>query len=189
MAGRNARVFEWILLILVIGVIVTLAAGVYSRMAADVQQLSFRLAAQNFETAVSGVRAQWYVQQSQGNPDYTVTVYGQLPGAPVEGQGASPVKVYLSRGGWPVNTSSLAQAQNGTLEVWECAQLWEGLLYQAPKATVEGQKPAEKGDYSVSMVTEEGGEVCRYRHLLDGSERQYFDYSPGTGRVSVFSSP
>lgn len=189
MAERNARVFEWLLLSLVISVIVTLAVQVYTRMAADVRQLSFKLAAQNFETAVSGVRAQWYVQQSQGGIDYTVTVYGQLPSAPVERQATSPVEVYLNRSGWPVNTASVLQAQDGTLEAWECVQLWDGLLYQAPKLELEGQEPEEAGDYGVSTVTEEGDEACRYRHLLDESGRQYFDYFPQNGRVLVYSSP
>ncbi|WP_027328834.1 hypothetical protein [Marinimicrobium agarilyticum] len=181
--------FEWTLLILVISVIVTLAVGVYSRMAEDVRQLSFKLAAQNFETAVSGVRAKWYVQRSQGDLDYTVTVYGQLPSSPVDGQEMSPVEVYLNRSGWPVNTASAAQAQDRTLEVWECAQLWNGLLYQAPKVEIEGQESAETGDYEVSAVTDQDEKACRYRHLLDESGRQYFDYFPRNGRVVVYSSP
>lgn len=189
MAERNARVFEWLLLIIVIGITVMLAVGVYTRMAADVRQLSFRLAAQNFETAVSGVRAQWYVQQSQGNLDYTVTIYGQLPSAPVERQDTSPVKVYLNRHGWPVNTASIPQAQDGVLEAWECMELWNGFFTQAPPVQLEGAKSQDTSSYSVSTLTVEGEEACRYRHLLDEAGRQYFDYFPRVGRVSVYSSP
>ncbi|WP_347330945.1 hypothetical protein [Marinimicrobium locisalis] len=189
MAGRNARVFEWLLLIIVIGVIVMMAVGVYTRMAADVQKLSFKLAAQNFETAVSGVRAQWYVQQSQGNVDYTVSVYEQLPIAPGEGQGTRPVTVYLNRQGWPVNTASTATAQDGTLETWECMELWSGLFYGAPSIRSEGQESSGNAVYSVSSVVVEGDQACRYRHLVDGPIRQYFDYLPRHGSVTVNSSP
>ncbi len=48
MTRRSARVFEWLLIATLIGIVLVFAVGLYGRMAGDVQRLSFQLAAQNF---------------------------------------------------------------------------------------------------------------------------------------------
>jgi len=187
MAAKNSRTFEWMLLLSVIAGVVVVAVGYYSRMIGDVQRLSFELAARNFETAVSGARAQWYVARSRGRAGAEVELYGDLTGragdeAP---EGQDPVRLYLNEQGWPANTGSSAQARDGRQTTDECHQLWRGLLREPPPATVEETHGPEAA-YRIQL-TEEG--ACRYRHLIGDRSGQYFDYDPRSGRISVHSSP
>jgi len=184
MATRRTRTFEWALLLIVIAGVLIAAANFYGRLAGDVQRLSFELAAQHFQTAVSGVRAQWYVQRSRNEPDSDVVVFSELPGVPGSEGPADPVRVYLNPQGWPVNTDSRADAQSGQLTSEHCLQLWRALLQEPPEASLAAEPPAS-ARYQVSL--EEAGH-CRYRHLVDATGGQYFDYQPETGRVEVRSS-
>lgn len=184
MATRRTRTFEWALLLLVIAGVLIGAANFYGRLAGDVQRLSFELAAQHFQTAVSGVHAQWYVQRSRNEPDSDVVVFSELPGVPGSEGPADPVRVYLNPQGWPVNTDSRADAQSGSVTLESCLQLWEALLQDPPEASL-AESPPPGARYRISLEAE--GQ-CRYRHLVDAQEGQYFDYQPGSGRVVVHSS-
>jgi len=186
MPERNARTFEWLILISVVGVVVLVAVGFYTRMIGDVQRLSFELVAQNFETAVSGARAQWYIDRSRGGPGHTVTLHGDLT-AKAQGEaeaGQDSVRLYLNTQGWPVNTESQASARDGRQTPEECLQLWLGLLREPPAAGFDTEGPPDAA-YRIN-VTNEG--ACRYRQLIGGKESQYFDYNPRSGQISVHSS-
>lgn len=182
MPRRRARLFEWLLLAIVIGIVLMGAVALYGRMAADVQRLSFDLAAQNFQAAVSGVRAEWYIQRSRGESATESVLFSELPG--IAGREAKgEVVVYLNKEGWPANTKSRQLARDGRQTLEECLQLWRALLQEPPQATIS-EKPGSEAVYQVRL----GGEgQCRYRHLYDAEERQYFDYWPATGRVSSYA--
>ena len=186
MPEKNARSFEWWILFCVIGVVVIVAVGFYTRMVGDVQRLSFELAAQHFETAVSGARAQWYIARSRGESAAAVKLYGNLTARArnESAQGQNPVRVYLNGEGWPVNTQDSAGARDGRQTREECLQLWQGLLREPPSASFDDSGQSNTA-YRIE-VTEEGD--CRYRHLIGGKGRQYFDYSPRSGQIKVHSS-
>ncbi len=188
MTSRSARLFEWSLLAILIGIVLVFAVGLYTRMAGDVQRLSFELAAQNFKTALSGVRAQWYIQRTRGEPESDVVVFSELPGLPVGLEDASSITVYLNAQGWPVNTRSRREANDGRLSEEECLDLWRAFLHQAPAASLADPPPPE-AVFGVARVGEGRDSVCRYRHLVDASDSQFFDYQPSDGKVFVGSSP
>jgi len=186
MPERNARTFEWLILIAVIGLVVLVALGFYTRMIGDVQRLSFDLLVQNFETGVSGTRAQWYIERSRGAPGHKVVLHGDLT-AKARGEaetGQDSVQVYLNSQGWPANTRDRAGARDGQQTPEECLQLWQGLLREPPAAGFDEADPPGTA-YRIE-VTEEG--ACRYRHLIGATKGQYFDYDPPSGQISVHSS-
>lgn len=186
MPEKNARTFEWLILFSVIGVVVLVAVGFYTRMIGDVQRLSFELAAQNFKTAVSGARAQWYIARGRGEPAVAVKLYGDLTARARNkaAQGQDPVQVYLNGEGWPANTRDSSGARDGRQTREECLQLWQALLREPPSASFDDS--GQPGTAYRIEVTEEG--YCRYRHLIGGKERQYFDYNPRSGQIKVHSS-
>jgi len=186
MPERNARFFEWLILIAVIGLVLLVAVGFYTRMIGDVQRLSFELVAQNFETAVSGARAQWYIDRSRGGPGHTVVLHGDLTDkARGEAEtGQDSVRLYLNTLGWPVSTDSQASARDGQQTPEECLQLWQGLLREPPAAGFDESGPPDTA-YRIA-VTDQG--ACHYRHLIGEKESQYFDYNPRSGQISVHSS-
>ncbi|WP_341936516.1 hypothetical protein [Marinimicrobium sp. C2-29] len=182
MPRRSTRLFEWLLLAMVIGIVLMGAVALYGRMAGDVQRLSFELAAQNFQTAVSGVRAEWYIRRSRGEAMTESVLYSELPGlAGREAKGDTVV--YLNEEGWPANTENRQLAQDGRQTLEECLQLWQALLQEPPRATLS-EEPEPEAVYQVRLG--EDGQ-CRYRHLYDAEGRQYFDYWPATGRVSSYT--
>lgn len=186
MPESNARTFEWLILLSVIGGIVLVAVGFYTRMIGDVQRLSFELAAQHFETAVSGARAQWYIARSRGETNPEVVLYGDLT-AKAQGEaetGQDSVRVYLNTQGWPANTQDQAGARDGQQTPEECLQLWQGLLREPPAASFDESGPSEAA-FQIE-VTGEG--VCRYRHLIGDGKSQYFDYDSRSGQIIVHSS-
>lgn len=186
MTSRTARVFEWSLIAVLIGIILVFAVGLYTRMAGDVQRLSFELAAQNFKTALSGVRAQWYILRTRGEPDRDVVVFSELPGLPTGLEDASNIIVYLNAQGWPVNTRSRREANDGRLSVEECLDLWQAFLHQATASLAD--PPPPEAVFGVTRVGEGRDSACRYRHLVDAAGSQYFDYRPSDGEVFVDSS-
>lgn len=188
MSQRSPRVFEWLLIAALIGIVLVFAVGLYGRMAGDVQRLSFELAAQNFKTAASGVRAQWYLQRARGEAERDVVVFSELPTMPVGLEDASDIRVYLNPQGWPVNTRSRREAADGHLDPEECLDLWRAFLHQAPPVSLE-EALAPNAVFGVAKVGEGRESACRYRHLVDADGRRYFDYFPFDGRVSVSSSP
>lgn len=183
MAASQKRLFEWLLLGTVIGVIVTLAANFYARMAGDVQRLSFEVAAEHFKTAVSGVRAHYYVYRGQPEIEEGVLLHAVLPGFDLspERQEADSVRVYLNAQGWPASTTSRAAAEDGVVTAEECRQLWRAFLVRPPAATTEFNE-AEQADYRVSAASPDR---CRYQRLKPPFEGSYFDYSLKNGQVSV----
>lgn len=187
MTSRSARLFEWSLLAIVISIILVFAVGLYTRMAGDVQRLSFELAAQNFKTALSGVRAQWYIQRTRSEPESDVVVFSELPGLPVGLEDASDIIVYLNAQGWPVTTRSRREANDGRLSAEECLDLWQAFLHQAPTASL-ADPPPPQAVFGVARVGEGRDSACRYRHLVDAFGGQYFDYRPSDGEVFVDSS-
>lgn len=181
MPRRSVRLLEWLLLAMVIGIILVGAVTLYGRMASDVRRLSFELTAQNFQTAVSGAHAQWYIQRSRGESASEVVLFSELPGLPgTEAKGE--IRVYLNPEGWPVNTDGTARDGRQSLE--ECLQLWQALLSEPSGATME-DPPGAEARYQV-LLGDEG--QCRYRHLYDVGASQYFDYWPNSGRVSTHAS-
>jgi|GEM_PF-1566154 len=188
MSQRSPRVFEWLLIATLIGIVLVFALALYGRMAGDVQRLSFELAAQNFKTAVSGVRAHWYIQRAQGETGQDAVVFSELPTMPVGLEGASDITVYLNPQGWPVNTRSQREAADGRLDPEECLDLWRAFLHQAPLASME-EALEPTAVFGVAKVGEGRESACRYRQLRDDSGRRYFDYIPFDGRVLLSSSP
>lgn len=188
MTSRSSRVFEWSLLAIVIGIVLVFAAGLYGRMAGDVQRLSFDLAAQNFKTALTGVHAQWYVQRTRGEVDDDVVLFSELPGRPTGLEDASTITVYLNARGWPESTRSRRAASDGRLSAEECLELWKAFLHQAPAASLE-DPPAPSAVFGVSSVDKGRDRACRFRHLVDAGRGQYFDYRPSDGTVTIVSSP
>lgn len=184
MAERRARLVEWSVLLVLISIILAVAFNYYARLAGDVQRLSFELAAQNFQTAIAGARAQWYVQRSRNEPASDVVLFSELPGLATGGRPADRVRVYLNNQGWPANTESRASAQRGGPTVETCRQLWQALLVDPPLVSIE-QPPTSDAVYQIEL----GGEQqCRYRHLNDAAGRRFFDYQPFTGEVTVNAS-
>lgn len=183
MAVSQKRVFEWLLLGAVIGVILTLAANFYARMAGDVQRLSFELAAEHFKTAVSGVRAHYYVYRGKPELEEGVVLHSALPGfeqSPGR-QEADSVRVFLNARGWPASTQSRAAAEDGVQTAEECRQLWNAFLVRPPKAAIG----AEEADYRVLVPR---ADTCRYQRLRPPLEGSYFDYSLLNGQVSLYLS-
>lgn len=180
MAATQKRVFEWLLLGAVIGVIFTLAANFYARMAGDVQRLSFELAAEHFKTAVSGVRAQYYVYRGTPKIEEGVLLHSVLPGFEQNpgSQEADSVRVYLNARGWPASTESLAAAEDGVQAAEECRQLWNAFLVRPPVAAIG----AEEADYRISVPR---ADTCRYQRQRPPFEGSYFDYSVENGQISV----
>ncbi|WP_286805076.1 MULTISPECIES: hypothetical protein [unclassified Marinimicrobium] len=187
MSRKSQRVFEWLLIATLIGIVLVFALGLYGRMAGDVQRLSFELAAQNFKTAVSGVRAHWFIQRAQGETERDVVVFSELPTMPVGLEDASDIRVYLNPQGWPVNTRSRREAADGRLDPEECLDLWRAFLHQAPPVSLEGAL-APNAVFGVAKVGEGRESACRYRQLVGDSGRRYFDYLPFDGRVLLSSS-
>ncbi len=180
MAANQKRLFEWLLLGAVIGVILTLAANFYARMAGDVQRLSFELAAEHFKTAVSGVRAQYYVYQGKPELEEGVLLHSVLPGfeqSPGR-QEAGSARVFLNARGWPASTESLAAAEDGAQSAEECRQLWNAFLVRPPVAAIG----AEEADYRVLVPR---ADTCRYQRQKPPFEGSFFDYSLKNGQISV----
>jgi hypothetical protein len=177
--SRRTRVFEWLLVASIIGVILALAAGFYGRMADDVRRLSFELNAEHFKTGVSAVWAYSYVHRGSGELERGIALYTALTGAPGNQEpDAEPVRVFLNRYGWPAATER-HMAHRPSPEA--CLQLWYAFLQDPPRAAV-GQ--VEEAEYLVSL-TREG--QCRYQPRGERWQGMYFDYSPETGAVSAVS--
>lgn len=183
MAASQKRLFEWLLLGTVIGVILTLAANFYARMANDVQRLSFEVAAEHFKTAVSGVRGYYYVYRGKPEVEEGVLLHAVLPGFELssERQEADSVRVYLNASGWPASTINRAAAEDGVVTAEECRQLWQAFLVRPPATTTE-LREAEQADYRVSTPR---ADSCRYQRLKPPFQGSYFDYSLKNGQVSV----
>lgn len=188
MAVSQKRVFEWLLLGSVIGVILTLAANFYARMASDVQRLSFEVAAEHFKTAVSGVRAHYYVYREKPEVEQGVLLHSALPGFELsaERQEASSVRVYLNARGWPASTLSRAAAEDGVQTADECRQLWQAFLVRPPAATTLEEDLSEEADYRASAPR---ADICRYQRLKPPHEGSYFDYSLQNGQISLELTP
>lgn len=181
MANRKPRSFEWALLIILIAAVAVVAFNFYARLAGDAQRLGFELTAQNFQTAVSAIRAQWYVQCSRNEPAEDVVVFSELPGAPGSSGTGDPVRVYLNARGWPASTGSRTQALRPMTEA-ACVQLWQGLLQNPPPIGLEDDPIT--APYRASLADQ--GQ-CRYRQADGAQSRRYFDYWPDSGRVTVHS--
>ncbi|MDQ2075227.1 hypothetical protein [Marinimicrobium sp. ABcell2] len=178
MTSRQARVFEWLLVASIIGVVMTVGAGFYGRMAEDVRRLSFELAAEHFKTGVSAVRAYTYIHRGSEELERGIELYSDLPGLPGHiTPDSEPVRVFLNRYGWPAATER-QMVNRPSAEA--CLQLWYAFLHQPPSAAV--QEASNEAEYRVSL-TRDG--QCRYQRRGERWQGAYFDYSPVTGAVSV----
>lgn len=181
MAVSSKRLFEWSVLGMAVALILALAAEYYGRLAGEVQRLSVELAARHFETAVSGVRAQWYVERSR-DPASDVVLFSELAVAG-ERPGEEGVRVYLNPAGWPVTTRSRAAARE-RLSTAHCTELWRAFLQEPPALYRPDDEQAPASHYRVTLVAKGNERGCRYRRIIDDKKSQYFDYWPTTGRVS-----
>lgn len=173
-AGRGFRVFEFLVVSVIIGVLVLVAINRYEALGRETRRLGFELLAHNFTAAVAGVRAHWFIQ---GQPKVTS----------VDGE-----QILMSTTGWPsgivtraATRALVTQRANTNLnanqkQVEICWQLWETLLQNPSPTTLEGQQQRGEQRYHISWVE---NEFCRYELVTKRLNSHYFDYSPKTGQV------
>ncbi len=169
---RLSKRFEYMLVILVTGVIALVAIDRYQALGRETQRLGFELLSHRFAEAAAHMNVHWLLQQGRGgNPGYL----------DLEGK-----RIYVNAQGWPRGARPVSQP----LRNEDCAYLWDELLQNPPPASLQGAVGAAyvRGEqrYHIGLRL---GEVCRYELLLRERTVYAFEYDTRTGQVRLVLPP
>lgn len=160
--------FEFLLVIAIIGVIVLLGISRYLELGRETQRLGFELLAHNFTASVAGARAQWLIQGTQSGATQYLDVDG--------------VRLYMSEQGWPARVHDKVDAVGTDVTAKDCLTLWQTLLRNPAQASVDGEEVRGTQRYHISL---QGAGICRYELVTGLPGNHYFDYFPSDGSVSI----
>lgn len=173
-------IYEWLIVIMVVGVILIFAMGYYAQLANESRRLKFQALAHNFSTAVTLSHAHWLIQKVNGAAQPAMVI--------------DNVEITFNQAGWPVNAGSQSSPDS---EV--CQRLWHGLL-QGSSAAIESwqgllqasaiifsknKTPVQESQFRISLLSKGW---CRYELVNQDKKHYFFDYFLKTGRV-VISAP
>ena len=166
---REHNRFEWLVLVIVVGIIMLVAIVHYIDLARDGRRAAFGLLANNFASAVAMARVEWLLQHAAQSPNAQAEPHTQ--------------RVFMNEAGWPVATLAV-NANNYSAQ--NCYQLWEELLQNPAPATVQGGAE-QRGErqYHISFPQPD---ICRYELITD-AKGHYFDYNLLSGKVSLQVPP
>jgi type II secretory pathway pseudopilin PulG len=167
---RGFRMFEFLLVTAIIGVIVLFGISRYLELGRETQRLGFELLAHNFTASVAGARAQWLIQSMQGGTRQYLDVDG--------------IRLYMNEQGWPARVGDQIDSVNQDLTAKDCLKLWQALLRNAVRASVEGEEARGEAGYHISLS---GTANCRYELVTEFPDGHYFDYSPTDGKVTIYA--
>lgn len=185
MTRRGFRMFEFLLVVCIFGVIVLVGVSRYLELGRETRRLGFELLAHHYTTAVAGVRARWLIQG------------GSHPSVEFNGVEFEGIHVRLSPEGWPIdaehptekNSEESSEKTNGVegdQSSARCLRLWRALLQNPMPASLEGGEQRGERRYH---ITEVDRYVCRYELVTKESGPYYFDYSAKTGQVLIQVPP
>lgn len=158
---KEQSLAEFIVIVTLVGVMMAVFINYFIKSEAQFIHAGFAVVAQNFNTKVNAVHAQWMMDK-QPNVVYLASL-----------NKAKKQAVPVNKAGWiDVQQEQLA-----------CENIWQ-LVIEAPMSSMKFSVSAiEVHNYYNKSQTEQGtieNSLCRYV-LLDGS---YFQYNRANGKVS-----
>ncbi|MBL4796878.1 MAG: hypothetical protein JKY50_05665 [Oleispira sp.] len=164
--------FEFILVLLVSIILVSVFIPKFSSLQHDAHKSSVKMSANSLRSAVNIIHNLW---QSQGSKSEVVMIESYGGGRVLVGNSGWPVDVVVIDSSYDRRKHNLVT----TIDDLTCRRLWNGLLKDsAPKV----KNKTDKDDFYLAKFNQG---KCRFRYLLSEDEFR-IEYDLATGQVITF---